>query len=210
MAAWKLKWMSTNKGIFLWWIRVITKKLPNSEQTSKGTYSRHFMSLWSASNTSQSLPTCHLILNVRAGRLSCSYFFLHEYAVSLSLAARAPEKTPAYKSLLAINQHNRKIISYKFRNVHAVRCIPWQIGVFVSGCLASQTSRGNQYTADISCHCGQHRTPASPYPQRNFFMMNKGNNKKITELRTNVQRDFRGELSNRNKIRFMLNQFNIL
>jgi bacteriorhodopsin len=27
--------------------------------------------------------------------------------------------------------------------------------------------------------------------QRNFFMMNKGNNKKITELRTNVQRDFR-------------------
>lgn len=45
---------------------------------------------------------------------------MHEYAVSLSLAARAPEKTPAYKSLLAINQHNRKIISYKFRNVHAV------------------------------------------------------------------------------------------
>jgi hypothetical protein len=30
------------------------------------------------------------------------------------------KKTPAYKSLLAINQHNRKIISYKFRNVHAV------------------------------------------------------------------------------------------
>ena len=37
--------------------------------------------------------------------------------------------------------------------------------------------------------------------QRNFFMMNKGNSKKITELRTNVQRDFRGELSNRDKIK---------
>ena len=31
--------------------------------------------------------------------------------------------------------------------------------------------------------------------RRNFLMMNKGNNK-ITELRTIVQRDFRGELSN--------------
>ena len=34
------------------------------------------MSLWSASNTSQSRPSFHLILNVRAGRLSFSYFFL--------------------------------------------------------------------------------------------------------------------------------------
>ena len=42
MAAWKLKWMSTNKGIFLWWIRVITKKLPNSEQTSKGTLGANY------------------------------------------------------------------------------------------------------------------------------------------------------------------------
>jgi hypothetical protein len=36
--------------------------------------------------------------------------------------------------------------------------------------------------------------------QRNFFMMNKGNNK-ITELRTIVQKDFRGELSNRDEIK---------
>jgi hypothetical protein len=31
-------------------------------------------------------------------------------------------------------------------------------------------------------------------------MMNKGNNK-ITELRTIIQRDFRGELTNRDEIR---------
>jgi hypothetical protein len=36
--------------------------------------------------------------------------------------------------------------------------------------------------------------------QRNFFMMNKGNNK-ITELQTIVQRDFTGELSNRDEIK---------
>jgi hypothetical protein len=36
--------------------------------------------------------------------------------------------------------------------------------------------------------------------QRNFFMMNKGNNK-ITKLRTIVQMDFRGELSNRDEIK---------
>jgi hypothetical protein len=36
--------------------------------------------------------------------------------------------------------------------------------------------------------------------QRNFFMMNKGNNK-ITELQTIVQGDFRGELSNRDEIK---------
>jgi hypothetical protein len=41
MAAWKLKWMSTNKGIFLWWIRVTTKLL-NSKQSSKGTLGANY------------------------------------------------------------------------------------------------------------------------------------------------------------------------
>jgi len=44
----------------------------------------------------------------------------HQDSLAKQLVELQPKKTPAYNSLLSLNEHKRKQLELKFRNIHAV------------------------------------------------------------------------------------------
>ena len=47
----------------------------------------------------------------------------HKDSCAKQTAEQNLPKNPAYNSLLSLNEHKRKQLEYKFRNIHAVRCL---------------------------------------------------------------------------------------